>query len=267
MYWRCHNRNHSESVYNRVTRTGGSSSGPLASMKAGSMNSSSANGNGLAILSKAYSEIAVRGTINFGSGKTELKLDLVEIRMLDRYHHRTTSRDSTLPKFKHCITPSTVELLMWNTVGKGPQGIPYDGYSRRRLHEGKFATICVGTHRKVGNRLCLRAVVLLHIFEDLQPAVHDVLMPFIFFKWAAVRGSCLDFGPSLARGFVGWGTDRIEISGSFHSVYPNYICVGQWNATQQSSAKNSPATENFLSGPPVQWNIGLTEVFHIPDHG
>jgi hypothetical protein len=24
----------------------------------------------------------------------------------------------------------TVELLMWNTVGKSPQGIPYDGYSR-----------------------------------------------------------------------------------------------------------------------------------------
>jgi hypothetical protein len=33
----------------------------------------------LAILSKAYSEIAVRGAINLGSGKTELKLDLVEI--------------------------------------------------------------------------------------------------------------------------------------------------------------------------------------------
>ncbi|KAJ7804366.1 hypothetical protein B0H14DRAFT_2612411 [Mycena olivaceomarginata] len=147
------------------------------------------------------------------------------------------------------------------------------------LREGKFATIRVGMRRKVGNRLCLKAVVLLHIFEDLKPAVHDVLMPFIFFKMGS------NFGPGLARGFVGWGgflsraetvwlfwvsvmaIVGIEISGSFDSAYPNYICVGQWNATQQSSAKNSPATENFLSGPPVRWNIGSTQLFHIPDHG
>jgi hypothetical protein len=25
--------------------------------------------------------------------------------------------------------PSTVELLIWNTIGTGPEAIPYDGYS------------------------------------------------------------------------------------------------------------------------------------------
>jgi hypothetical protein len=25
--------------------------------------------------------------------------------------------------------PSTVELLIWNTIGAGPEAIPYDGYS------------------------------------------------------------------------------------------------------------------------------------------
>jgi hypothetical protein len=43
----------------------------------------------LAILSKADSEIAICGAINLGSGKIELKLDLVEIQMLDGYRHRT----------------------------------------------------------------------------------------------------------------------------------------------------------------------------------
>ncbi|KAJ7318402.1 hypothetical protein DFH08DRAFT_820005 [Mycena albidolilacea] len=51
---------------------------------------SSANGNGLAILSKTGSEIAVRGAIKLGSGKAELKLDLVEIQMLDGSYSQAT---------------------------------------------------------------------------------------------------------------------------------------------------------------------------------
>jgi hypothetical protein len=88
---------------------------------------------------------------------------------------------------------------------------------------GKFATICVRMCHKVGNRLYLKAVVLLHIFKDLKPAMHDVLMPFIFFKMGSSARTMFGFWTRFSTRFCGLG--RILVSGTDSTAFLG-LCNG-----------------------------------------